>query len=186
MINTRGRIRSEIVRIIRALKSKDSPLDGEAREAAKANLKTLRKRERRVMKTASQTLASRIADTAKRHGAGAWQLEKLSENIKDDEPWLRKNWAPGMLVDAIRWQAEQVELSLPSSTLATPHRDAQCVVISPTKQETRRSTVHLSSYARECGYEDHADKNAARNISIVGIEKIIADTKEMAPNGAVQ
>ncbi|OHB80333.1 MAG: hypothetical protein A2Z25_00375 [Planctomycetes bacterium RBG_16_55_9] len=142
MLNTRGIIRSEIVRIIRSLKSKDSPLDGESSKVAKEKLKNLRKREKRVMKTASQKIAARIADVAKRNGAGTWQMEQLSENIKDDDPWLRRNWAPGMVVDAVRWQAEQIGAKLEFIDPAyTSQRCSKCGHIS-------RGVTHGVSHAR--------------------------------------
>ena len=180
MLNTRNIIRSEIVRIIKALKSKDSPLDGKARVIYRDKLRDLRKRERRVMKTASQTVAARIADTAKRHGAGIWQMEDLSSDIKTDQPWLARNWAPGMVLDAVRWQARQCGAELVMVNPAyTSQRCAKCGHIDP---QNRLKQTELECKA--CAHKDNADKNAARNLSLVGIEKLIADFK--APNGAVQ
>ena len=180
MLNTRNLIRSEIVHIIRALKSKDSPLDGKARAIYRDKLRDLRKHERRVMKMASQTVAARIADTAKRHGAGLWQMESLSPDIKTDQPWLARNWAPGMLLDAVRWQARQCGAELVMVNPAyTSQRCAKCGHIDP---KNRPKQTDFKCIA--CGHEDNADKNAARNLSVVGIEKLIADFK--APNGAVQ
>ena len=176
-------IRREIVRIIRALKSKDSPLDNESREAAKAKLKKLRKREKRVMKTASQKIAARIADTAKRHGAGTWQMEKLSKGIKDNDPWLTRNWAPGMVVDAVRWQKKKLGVRLrfvdPSYT---SQRCSKCGHIShKNRPKGKKGAAYFKCV--ECGYEDHADKNAARNISTPGIEDLINETIKKCPNG---
>jgi putative transposase len=188
MLHTRSMIRGEIVRIIRSLRSKDSPLDGSAKDAAKDKLKILRKREKRVMKSSSQKVAARIADTAKRAGAGVWQMEELSENIKEDEPWLRRNWAPGMVVDAVRWQAEQLGAELVFvNPRYTSQRCSKCGKIS-SKNRPKKKAKAAEFECIECGYEDNADKNAARNISIIDIEKIIDEFVEqkMAPNGAVQ
>lgn len=180
MLNTRNLIRSEIVHIIKALKSKDSPLDDKARAIYRDKLCDLRKRERRVMKTASQTVAARIADTAKRYGAGTWQMEDLSPNIKSDQPWLARNWAPGMLLDAVRWQARQCGAELIMVNPAyTSQRCAKCGHIDP-----RNRMKQADFKCKACNHEDNADKNAARNLSLIGIEKLIADFK--APNGAVQ
>ena len=180
MLNTRNLIRSEIVRIIRALKSKDSPLDGKARAIYRDSLRDLRKQERRVMKSASQRVASRIADTAKRHGAGVWQMEDLSPDMKLDEPWLARNWAPGMLLDAVRWQAQQCGAELVMVNPAyTSQRCAKCGHISPKNRPKQTDFV-----CESCGHKDNADKNAARNLSTSDIENIIKEFK--APNGAVQ
>lgn len=183
MLNTRAIIRSEIVRIIRSLKSKDSPLDNESRKVAKEKLKILRKREKRVMKTASQKIAAKIADVAKRNGAGTWQMEKLSESIKDDDPWLRRNWAPGMVVDAVRWQVEQVGAKLEFIDPAyTSQRCSKCGHISrENRPKGKKGAAHFECV--QCGYKDHADKNAARNISTPGIETIIKEQISKSPNG---
>ena len=180
MLNTRNLIRSNIVHIIRALKSKDSPLDGKARAVYHDKLRDLRKQERRIMKTASQKVAARIADTAKRHGAGSWQMEDLSPDIKADQPWLARNWAPGMLLDAVRWQANQCGAELKMVNPAyTSQRCAECGNIDP---KNRRKQADFKCMA--CGHEDNADKNAAHNHSIAGNEDLVKDFK--APNGAVQ
>jgi transposase len=183
MLNTRGIIRSEIVRIIRSLKSKDSPLDDESRKAAKAKLKSLRKREKRVMKTASQKIAARIADVAKRNGAGTWQMEQLSESIKDDDPWLRRNWAPGMVVDAVRWQAKQAGAELKFIDPAyTSQRCSECGHIArENRPKGKKGAAHFECVS--CGYKDHADKNAARNISTPGIADLIKEWISKSPNG---
>lgn len=183
MLTTRSIIRSEIVRIVRSLKSKDSPLDDESKKAAQAKLKKLRKREKQVMKSASQKVAARIADTAKRHGAGSWQMEKLSEGIKDDDPWLRRNWAPGMVVDAVRWQAQQLGVKLTFVDPAyTSQRCSKCGHISrANRPKGKKGAAYFECV--ECGYMDHADKNAARNISTPGIADIIKGQTLRSPNG---
>ncbi|MBN2314487.1 MAG: transposase [Sedimentisphaerales bacterium] len=183
MLNTRGIIRSEIVRIIRSLRSKDSPLDNESKRAAKAKLKNLRKREKRVMKTASQKIAASIADVARRNGAGTWKMELLSENIKDEDPWLRRNWAPRMVVDAVRWQAEQVGAKLEFVDPAyTSQRCSKCGHISrENRPKGKKGAAHFECV--RCGYKDHADKNAARNISTPGIVDLIKEQISKSPNG---
>lgn len=169
MLNTRNTIRRDIKRIIRALRSKDSPVDGKTKVVLKEKLRDLRKREKRVMKTASRKIAARLADVAKRNGAGTWQLENLSGNMKDSQPWLVRNWAPGMLLDCIRWQAEQIggELVLVDPAY-TSQRCSECGHIARGNRKSRAEFLCM-----ECGYKNHADKNAARNLSIKGIEEII-------------
>ena len=94
MLATRAVIRNEIVRLIRALRKKNSSLVGPAREHALNRLRELRKREKRVMKTASQRIAAEIAEIARREGAGRWQMEALGGDIKEESTWLRRNWGP--------------------------------------------------------------------------------------------
>lgn len=183
LFRARSIVRSEITHILRALKSKESPLDEKLRQCYLEKLKCLRKRESRIMKTATRNIAATIAKIAIRHGAGTWQIEDLSTDIKVDKPWLARNWAPGMLKDAIRWQANQVGAKIVFVNPAyTSQRCSKCGHIS---SDNRPKKNKGSSYFQciMCGYKDHADKNAARNLSIVNVDEIIE--KFMAPNGAV-
>jgi len=178
MINARAIVRNEIIRLLRGLKKKDSPLQGAARDAAMKKLKELRKREQRLMKTASQKIAAQIADLAKRNGAGVWQMENLSLiDMKEGQPWLTRNWAPGMMIDAIRWQAKQVNAELQFVNPA--HTSQMCSKCGHIDRENRPKKKKGAAYFKctndECGYEDNADKNAARNLSIIGIDKLIAE-----------
>lgn len=184
LLNARAIVRSDIIRHLRGLKRKDSPLQGHARETALERLKELRKRERRIMKTASQKLAASIAEQAKRNGAGIWQIENITGAIKEDKPWLAKNWAPGMLMDALRWQAKQIGAEI---RLIDPQFTSQrCSKCGHIDAGNRPKGKMKASYFKctACGYTDHADKNAARNISLEGIETIIKETlKIKVPNG---
>ncbi|MBN1866846.1 transposase [Candidatus Sumerlaeota bacterium] len=173
MLNTRATIRGDIVRLLRALKSKDSPLDDRSREEAMKKLRELRKREQRVMKTASQRIAGRIADVARRHGAGTWQMEEIGADLKEDKPWLARNWAPGAVKDAVRWQAQQCGATLEFVDPAyTSQRCNKCGHIArENRPKGEKKQAHFECV--ECGHKDNADKNAARNLSIIGIaEKI--------------
>ena len=186
MLHARGLVRGEIVSILRGLKRKDNPIQRAAREAAKAKLRELRKSERRLMKTASQKVAAQIAEQAKRQGAGIWQIEELSKGIKDDS-WLARNWAPGLLLDAIRWQAEQLGAEIIFVNLSyTSQMCSKCDYIDKNKLNRPKGKKKASHFeCQNCGYKDHADKNAARNLSDLGIEKRIklAQDRNMVPNG---
>jgi len=176
MLETRGVIRGEIKRLLRALKRKDSSLDGPARDAARARLRELRKREQRVIKLASQRIAAHIAEIARRQGAGTWQMEDLGPNIKEDT-WLAHNWAPGALKDAIRWQAKQLGANLKFVNPAYTSQmcsEMQCHHIDPANRPKGQAGAAIFKCVK-CGYEDHADKNAARNLSKLNIESLICD-----------
>lgn len=176
MINARDIYRIEIKRLLRGLKGKDSPLQGPSREAALNKLRDLRTKEKRVMRTASQKIASAIADIAKRNGAGTWQLEDLSLlSLKDGKPWLAKNWAPGMLIDAIKWQAIQMDVDLKMIPPQYTSQMCSCCgyINSDNRPKKQKGAAFFECTNGLCGYKDHADKNAARNLSTIGIDKII-------------
>lgn len=175
MLIARRLVSGEIKRIVRGLKRKDSPISGPARQAAMEKLKVLRSQERRIMKTASQKIAATIADQARRNGAGVWQLEKLDKSIKEDQPFLARYWAPGMLVDALKWQAAQLGVKMEFiNPYKTSQRCSKCGHIDrANRPKGKLKAAHFECV--KCGYKSNADKNAARNISTLGIEKIIAE-----------
>lgn len=177
MLAARLIIRREITMILRALKSRQAVLTGEAREAAQKKLRSLRQKEKRFMKTASQTIAALMADIAKRNGAGTWQMENLTSEIKEDKPWLARNWAPGVVMDAIRWQAQQLGAEIKFIDPAyTSQRCSQCGHIDPANRpKGKKGAAYFK--CQICGYENDADKNAARNISNPEIESLIRKNK---------
>jgi IS605 OrfB family transposase len=180
LLATRGIIRGEIKRLLRALKRKDSPLDGPARDAARARLRELRQREQRVIKLASRRIAAHIAEIARRQGAGTWQMEDLGLGIKEDT-WLAQNWAPGALKDAIRWQAKQLGVDLKFVNPAYTSQmcsSVDCHHIDPANRPKGQAGAAVFKCTK-CGYEDHADKNAARNLSDPNIEKLITDLRSV-------
>jgi putative transposase len=184
MISARSLVKREIIALLRGMKKKDSPVLGASRKLYAEKLQELRKREKRIMKTASQKIAASIAEQAKRNGAGTWQIEDLSlTDIKEGQPWLSKNWAPGVLLDALRWQATQMGAEiLKVNPRYTSQRCSKCGHIA---SGNRPKDKEKASYfcCLKCGYTDNADKNAARNLSIEHIDEVITASL-MAPNGA--
>lgn len=181
LLLARNRIRREINGLLRVLKSKDSPLIGKDRDAPQNRLRDLRAKERRVLKTASQGIASSVARIARRNGAGTWQIEDLGKGIalKEDQPWLARNWAPGMVIDALRWQAKQLGVNL--VTVDPRNTSKRCSSCGHIDSANRPKRTHGAGYFRcvRCGHEENADKNAARNLSILGIDRIIKDSHQV-------
>lgn len=173
MLMARRIVSGEIKRIVQGLRKKDSPVTGPARRAAMEKLRDLRKQERRIMKTASQKIAATIADQAKRNGAGVWQMEALDKSIKEDRPFLARYWAPGMLMDAVKWQASQYGAKIQFiNPYKTSQRCSKCGHIDRmNRPKGKKKAAHFE--CTSCGYTGNADKNAARNISTPGIEEII-------------
>lgn len=177
MLASRSVIRTQIVRLLRGLRSRTTLLHGPARQAALDKLRDLRKQEQRVMKTGARKIAARIADYARRNGAGVWQMEALGDDIKGESPWLRRNWAPGMLLDAVRWQAAQLGAEIRMVDPAyTSQRCSECGHIDRANRPkgARKASFFLCV---KCGRDDHADKNAARNLSDENISRLIAEAR---------
>ena len=131
------------------------------------------------MKTACQKLAAQVADQARRNGAGKWQMEDLAlRELKEDQPWLVRNWSVGMLIDAIKWQAKQLDVDL--SFVDPKYTSQRCSICGNIDRDNRPKGKKGAAYFRctnpRCSHEEHADKNAARNISTLDIDKIIAES----------
>ncbi len=105
-------------------------------------------------------------------------MEDLGPGIKEDT-WLARNWAPGALKDAIRWQAQQLGVTLKFVDPAyTSQMCAECHHIA--KENRPKGQVGASSFhCVMCGHEDHADKNAARNLSEPDLESLISGLRSM-------
>lgn len=130
------------------------------------------------MKTASQRIAARIAEIARRNGARVWQLEDLQlVDMKEGKPWLAKNWAPGMVRDAIKWQADQLGADLVLvNPRYTSQRCSRCGHIDRDNRPKQAGNQKAAYFkCKKCGHDEDADKNAARNLSIRGIEDLITE-----------
>jgi IS605 OrfB family transposase len=179
LLASRNVIRNEIRRIVRGLRAKYSGLVGKARDGARERLRDLRRKEKRVIKTASQKIAAHIAEIAKRNGAGTWQLEDLSEGIKDEEPWLARNWAPGTLLHALRWNAQKIGAVIVEVNPAhTSQRCSNCGHIDPQNRPKGKEGAKFFECVK-CGHSEDADKNAARNLSTPGISDLISKWLEV-------
>jgi len=179
ILNSRGLIKNEIRRIVRALKSKHSGLMGPMRDNVQARLRKLRSKERRLINNASRGIAGTIADIAKREGAGIWQMEDLSANIKNDK-WLARHWAPYTLKTAIEWQAKQIGAQIVYvDPRYTSQRCAKCGCIDR-RNRPKGKAGSAAFKCVVCEHKDHADKNAARNLSMLGIDKQIAERANKA------
>jgi len=179
LLATRGLIRREIVSLIRSLRTKHSGLQGRARGAALNRLRDLRKKERRIVKTGAQTVAAQIAEIAIRECAGVWQMEDLTKGDLRKNSWIARNWAPGALVDAVRWRAAQAgaELILVNPAY-TSQRCSTCGHIDrKNRPKGKKGAGHFECIA--CGHSENADKNAARNLSTPNIAAIIEEYKAL-------
>ncbi len=79
-------------------------------------------------------------------------------DLKEGQPWLARNWAAGMLTDAIKWQAKQLGAEIKTvDPRLTSQRCSKCGHIAA---ENRPKKDKGQSYFKcvECGYEDHAER----------------------------
>ncbi len=178
MLAARGFVRGEIKRILQATRGKDIPFTEAARSAMRERLKILRGQERRLMKTAVQKIAATVADQARRHGAGIWQVEKPHQSVPGETSFPTRNWTPGMLLNALSWQAKQMGARI--EYLEQNDASWRCSKCGHISRENfppgKRRSFRFACVA--CGFRHHIDKNASRNNSIAGIDEIITGKRK--------
>jgi hypothetical protein len=176
LMAARGAVKGEIKRILRALGRKDSPLDAKTKTTLRERLRDFRQRERRTLKTGAQQIAARVAIYAKEHGAGTWQMEDLElSDLKEGKPWLVGRWAVGEWIKAIEWQAAQLGATIVKvDPRKTSQRCHKCGHIARENRPKKDGADRFQCVA--CGHKDDADKNAARNLSMPGIDRVIRET----------
>lgn len=89
---------------------------------------------------------------------------------------------PGTVIDALRWNAEKygVELIRPNPAY-TSQRCSKCGFISrENRPKKKKGQAHFQCV--HCGHHENADKNAARNMSIFGIEDLIREAMQAKEN----
>ena len=119
--------------------------------------------------TKNNAWAREIVNIALKNGCGTIQIENLSGIASGKQSKYLKNWTYYDLQQKIRYKAEAVGISV---TIIDPHytsrRCSCCGYIHENNRPERSEFI-----CQECGYEAHADYNAARNIAVKDIEMII-------------
>lgn len=126
--------------------------------------------------TTNHKYAKYIVDTAIKHGCGTIQLEKL-DGINERDSFL-KSWSYYDLQQKIEQKAEVAGIKV---VYVDPKYTSQrCSCCGHIAEGNRKSQAEFKCTA--CGYEAHADYNAARNIATPGIEEIIAKELKIQKN----
>ena len=118
--------------------------------------------------TTNHKYAKYIVDMAIKHCCGTIQLEKL-EGISADDSFL-KSWPYYDLQQKIEQKAEVAGIKV--VYIDPKYTSQRCSCCGHIAEGNRKSQAEFKCTA--CGYETHADYNAARNIATPGIEEIIA------------
>ena len=111
-----------------------------------------------------------IVDMAVKHKCATIQMEDLT-NVTSKANRFMKNWSYFDLQTKIKYKAEEVGIKvIKIDPHYTSQRCNQCGYISGGNRETQADFLCL-----ECGYQENADYNAAKNIATIGIEMIIQE-----------
>ena len=111
-----------------------------------------------------------VVDMAIKHNCATIQMEDLS-GITEDANRFLKNWTYFDLQTKIEYKAKEVGITvIKINPEYTSQRCSKCGYIS---RENRKSQAEFQCI--ECGFEENADYNAAKNISTSGIERLIQE-----------
>lgn len=147
--------------------------DGRTGHGRKTHLKPIEKLRDKVANfrdTANHRYARFIVDKAVKHGCGVIQIEDLTGITKDADRFL-KSWTYDDLQKKIEQKAKVAGIEVRKvNPYKTSQRCSRCGYIDGSSRKTQSDFTCVN-----CGYHTNADYNAARNIAIEGIDKIIAE-----------
>lgn len=111
-----------------------------------------------------------IVNIAIKNGCGTIQMEDLSGIKKSESPMFLKNWTYFDLQEKVSYKAKAAGIEVVKvDPRYTSQRCSCCGYIDAGNRLTQAEFKCLN-----CGYEENADYNAARNIATKDIEKLIA------------
>ncbi|NPV03862.1 MAG: IS200/IS605 family element transposase accessory protein TnpB [Syntrophaceae bacterium] len=175
------RFRWQIRRRRRAFQNslKFSNRGGHGRNKALAPLEKLAEKEINFRDTKYHQYTSRIIEFALKQNAGVIQIEGL-EGFRASQQGILRDWAIADFHSKLKYKAEHAGIEVREiDARYTSQRCSECGNINEANRQSQSDFL-----CTVCGYKTHADYNAARNISIVGIEKIIAE--EIARKGLAE
>lgn len=143
---------------------------------SKTLLKPLEKLESKVSdfrKLTNHRYSKKIVDTAVNNGCGVIQMEDLS-GIKNASSFLA-NWSYFDLQQKTKYKAE--ELGIEFKLINPKYTSQRCNKCGVIDSESRKSQEFFN--CTTCGHKMNADANAARNIAMKDIEKIIMEQCEI-------
>ena len=123
--------------------------------------------------------SKRIIDVAIKNNCGTINIEDLSEFGKDDKnSFVLRNWSYCQLQGFIKYKAKAVGIDVVVvDPRYTSQRCSKCGHIHKDNRLTQSKFLCLS-----CGYEDNADFNGAKNISIAHTPEFIKEIAKHIEN----
>lgn len=130
---------------------------------------TLRNKISNFRDTTNHKYARFVIDMALKHGCGTIQMEEL-KSIAADNTFL-KNWPYYDLQQKIEYKAREHGITI--VYIDRSYTSQRCSKCGHIDKNSRQSQAVFQ--CTSCGFEAHADYNAARNIATPGIEQLIAE-----------
>lgn len=165
----RRRIEARRMSIQRQLKYCGEGRKGHGRNTALKPIETIRHKIANFRDSANHRYSRYIVDMAIKHGCGVIQIEDLG-GINEKSKFL-KTWPYFDLQTKIEYKAEEVGIKVEKvAPKYTSQRCSKCGYISKDNR-----TEQANFKCCNCGYNENADYNAARNLSIRNIDLIIEE-----------
>lgn len=143
---------------------------GHGRNTALKPLETMSNKVSNFRDTWNHKVSKYVVDMAVKHNCFRIQMEDLS-GISEDKGRFLQNWSYFDLQQKITYKAEEKGIEvLKIDPRYTSQRCSECGYIAKSNRKGQPRFV-----CGECGYEENADYNAARNIAEVGIADIIKE-----------
>lgn len=115
-----------------------------------------------------------IVEFALKHKAGTIQMEDTKELDKlKEKNYILKDWATYDFKMKLKNKCDEHGITL--KEIDPRYTSQRCYNCGQIRKKNRIETKYK---CKNCGYKEHADYNAARNISLPDIEEIITDKKE--------
>ncbi|MBX4272022.1 transposase [Clostridium estertheticum] len=115
-----------------------------------------------------------VIDFAIKNNCGCIQMEDLSGYSESVSETFLKNWSYFDLQSKIKYKAEENGLAI--NFIKPYHTSLRCSLCGNIQKENRDCRNNQSRFkCTVCGYEENADINAAKNISLPNIEQLIKE-----------
>ena len=110
-----------------------------------------------------------VVDKALKYGCGVIQMEDLTAISAGEKPRFLKNWTYYDLQQKIQYKAEREGIEV--RYIQPDYTSQRCSECGYTDRENRKDQETFACL--ECGVTMNADYNAAKNISMMGSEKLV-------------
>jgi len=142
---------------------------GRGRKKALAPLETLAEKEKHFRDTKYHTYTRMLIDFAVNHGVGVIQIENLDGLKARQDSFMLQNWAIGDF--QLKLKNKAAEYGILVNEVNPRYTSQRCHVCGYIDSSNRKTQAEFSCIS--CKMECHADYNAAKNLSIPGIDEII-------------
>lgn len=150
---------------------------GHGRKALLKPVETMNHKIANFKATKNHEWSKFIVDYAVRHGVSTIQLEDL-EKIAEGSPFLRR-WTYYDFQQKIAYKAKEYGIEIVKvSPRYTSARCNKCGAIHRSEEKNLWRPKQNQFICLYCHHQDHADRNAAKNLSIRDIDKIIKAEKD--------